>query len=72
MTPTRDWVAGLKSPPVGSLTCGGNQWFDLRGVTDSGLQSRWLGGLDSEVVYSKIPTSVAKIFDKAIDKGCCH
>jgi len=72
MTPTRDWVAGLKSLAVGSLTCGGNQWFDLRGATDSGLESRWLGGLDSEVVYSKVPAPVADVFDKAIDKGCCH
>jgi hypothetical protein len=71
-TPTPDWVAGLSSFTVRSLMCGGDQWFDLRGATETGLQSRWIGEGGSHVEYSKVPAPVAKVLDKALDNGCCR
>jgi hypothetical protein len=71
-TPTPEWVAGLSSFTVRSLTCGGDQWFDLRGATETGLESRWIGEGGSHVEYSKVPAPVAKVLDKALDNGCCR
>jgi hypothetical protein len=71
LSPTPAWVAGLSSFTVRSVRCGGEQWFDLRGVTEAGLESRWVGGA-GYVEYSKVPGPVARAFDKAIDNGCCR
>jgi len=72
LTPTPAWVAGLSSFTVRSLRCGGDQWIDLRGVSPQGLESRWVGYAVGHVEYSNVPTPVARIFDKAIDGGCCR
>ena len=71
LTPTPGWVAGLSSFTVRSLSCGGDQWFDLHGVTETGLESRWVGDGGGCVEYSKVPALVARVFDQAIDNGCC-
>ena len=72
LTPTPEWVAGLSAFTVRSLMCGGTQWFDLRGATDTALQSRWVGTAGSHVECSKVPAPVAQVLDKAIDNGCCR
>jgi hypothetical protein len=72
LTPTPEWAAGLSSFTVRSLSFGGDQWFDLRGTTQQGLQSRWVGYAGTHVAYSKIPAPVARLFDKAIDNECCR
>jgi len=72
LSPRPAWVAGLSSFTIRSLRCGGEQWIDLRGVTETGLEStRWVGGIGF-VEYSKVPGPVARAFDKAIDNGCCR
>lgn len=71
MSPKPEWVAGLSSFTVRSLRCGCETRFDLRGTTQAGLQSRWVGGFGF-VEYSKVPGAVARAFDKAIDNGCCR
>lgn len=72
LTPTPDWVAGISSFTVRSLKCGGEQWFDLRGASVEGRESRWVSEGLSHVEYSNVPTPVARVFDKAIDNGCCR
>ena len=71
LTPQPDWVAGLLSLTVRSLRCGEDQWVDLRGVSDAGMKSRWIGYAFSHVEYSKVPPQVASVFDKAIDRASC-
>ena len=68
IAPGPEWVAGLSSFTVRSLKCARAYWFDLRGVTADGLESRWLGYIGF-VEYSKVPPAVARMFDKAIDTG---
>jgi hypothetical protein len=70
--PTPEWAAGLSSFTVRSLKCGDYQWFDLRGTSASGHESRWVGYSCSHVEYSNVPSPVARVFDKAIDNGCCR
>jgi hypothetical protein len=70
--PLPHWVEGLSSLIVRSIRCGGVQWIDLRGVSNGGLRSRWVGYGQSYVAYSKVPTEAANIFDRAIDNGCCR
>lgn len=72
LTPTPEWVTGLRSLTVRSIKCGYDGWFDLRGVSAEGLESRWVGYSFAHVEYSKIPWAIARYFDKAIDKGCCR
>jgi hypothetical protein len=72
LTPRPEWFAGLSSFTIRSITCGDEQWFDLRGSTEKGLRSRWVGHPASHIEYSKVPAQLADIFDRAIDKGCCH
>jgi hypothetical protein len=71
-TPTPEWVAGVTSLSVRSMKCGDSLGFDLRGSTGLGVASRWIGLPGSHVEYSRIPSSVARIFDEAIDGGCCR
>jgi hypothetical protein len=72
LTPTPDWAKGLSSLTVRSIKCGGVQWIDLRGVSDDGLGSRWIGWGASQLEYSKVSKKAALLFDRAIDKGCCR
>jgi len=71
LTPEPGWVVGLSQFTVGSITCGGVQWIDLRGTSGSGLESRWIGYGLSHLAYSKVPTEAAHAFDRAIERGCC-
>jgi hypothetical protein len=70
--PAPDWVAGLSAFAIRSIKCGEYRWFDLRGTSADGLLSRWVGYGFSYVEYSKVPPPVARVFDKAIDTGCCR
>ena len=72
LTPSPAWVAGVSSLTVRSLKCGDYQWFDLRGTSAEGRISRWIGYSFSHVEYSKVPPEVSRVFDKAIDTGCCR
>jgi hypothetical protein len=72
LTPTPDWVRGLSSFTLRTIECGGVQWTDLRGVSETGLQSRWVGYSLSHLEYSKVSPEAARAFDSAIDNGCCR
>jgi len=72
LTPTPDWVAGLSGLSVRSIKCGGFEWIDLRGVSALGLESRWVGYSFGHLEYSKVPGNAARVFDAAIDNGCCR
>jgi hypothetical protein len=72
LTPTTEWLRGLESLTVRSLRVGDDQWFDLRGTSAEGLESRWVGYAFAHVEYSRVPPPVARVFDKAIDNGCCR
>jgi hypothetical protein len=71
LTPTPTWAEGLSRFTVGSLTCGGVQWIDLRGFSGEGLESRWIGYGLGHLEYSKAPAEAARAFDSAIERGCC-
>lgn len=72
MTPTPDWSDGVSSLSVQSVKCGGDYWFDLRGSSPGGLESRWVGYAFAHVEYSKVAAPVARVLDKSIDGGCCR
>ncbi len=72
LTLTPDWVKGLSSLTVGSVKCGAVQEIDLRGVSEGGLRSRWIGYAFGYAEYSRVPEKVAAAFDRAIDHGCCR
>jgi hypothetical protein len=71
MIPRPEWARELSSFTVRTLKCGDYQWYDLRGISPQGLESRWLGSV-GYVEYSNVPPPVARVFDKAIDHGCCR
>jgi hypothetical protein len=71
LSPNPDWTKGITEFTVSNFTCGGYQWIDLRGTSEDGLQSRWVGYALSYVEYSKVPSEAARAFDDAIDSGCC-
>ena len=72
LTPAPDWVKGLSSFTVRGIDCGDVQWIDLRGASEGGLRSRWVGYAFSSAQYSRVAEEAAQAFDRAIDNGCCR